>query len=192
MVLIETWMPPRRRPERRPSSPNVTRSRAASSATMVATIADCSATSRGDLHSTAPGGALPFVRFQTRTVNPAATRLAAMGRPMRPSPMNPTASTSLAQERLDPRLQRGPDQRSVDPAAQPVGLRAVGVEPEGREVEPLQVHVTHFAQAAKPVVAVHAAYAARLHAAQRRFRRRVRADRFVVHNPAGLQMAGDG
>src|SRR5256714_14193833 len=153
MVLIETWIPPPRRPARRPSSPRVPLSRAASSATMVATIAHCSATSRGDPHSTAPARALPFVPLQTRTLNQAATRLAAMGRPMRPSPMNPTASTLAAKERLDPRLQRGADQHSVDAAPQPVGLRAVGVEPEGREVEPLQVHVTHFAQVAKPVLA---------------------------------------
>ena len=59
---------------------------------MLATIAQGPAASLGEAHSTAPAGAFPGVRFQTRTTKPAATRFAAMWLPILPSPMNPMVS----------------------------------------------------------------------------------------------------
>src|SRR5712691_5373765 len=112
------------------------------------------------------------------------------GRPTPPSrsPLRATRwwwrvhGTLPAEERLEPRRQRGADQRAVDPTAEPVPFGAVRVEPERREIESLEVHVAHLAQVAKPVLAVHAAEPARLHSAPGRLRRRVRVERVVVHH----------
>src|SRR5438105_5837409 len=192
MVLIERWMAPGRSPATSPSSPKVTRSAAASSATMLATMPQGPATSRGEAPSIAPAGALPGVRFQTRTTKPAATRFAAIWLPILPSPMNPTVSTWLpAEERLEARAQRSADQRPVDSPSEAVRLRAVRVVPEGGETEALQVDVAYFAQVAQAVLPVNAPQAARLHSTPRRLGSRMRVERVVVHHRAGEELVGD-
>src|SRR5438093_2810856 len=162
MVLIPRWIPPSRIPARRPFSPSTTPCTAASSASMVTTMRAPVAASRGVSHSVAPWGTFPLLRFQARTVNPAATRFAAMGRPISPRPQNPTVSISvLPEEGLQPPPDSFSEQRPVHAQPGGPGLARVGVVPEGGEVQPLQIHVPHFAQVLDAVLAVHPAQARR-------------------------------
>src|SRR5271169_5239122 len=74
--------------------PHRTPSRAGGSLTMVISTSEPAATSWGDLASVAPAAtsdsAREAVRFQTVKEYPAFKRFKPMGRPMSPSPINPT------------------------------------------------------------------------------------------------------
>src|SRR5580704_10564313 len=86
----------RRAPEpwREPESPQRTPSRAGGSLTMVMSASEEPATSSGELASLAPAAtsdsAREAVRFQTVKEYPAFKRFKPIGRPIRPSPINPT------------------------------------------------------------------------------------------------------
>src|SRR5208282_764961 len=93
-------MLPGRRAPRAPESapdpvpPQSTSSRAGGSLTMVISMSESVATSRGDPASFAPAATNPSareaVRFQTVNLYPAFKRLSPIGRPINPSPINPT------------------------------------------------------------------------------------------------------
>src|SRR5580700_9171771 len=79
---------------REPAPPQRTPSRAGGSLTMVMSRSDKLATSSGELASLAPAAtsdsAREAVRFQTVKEYPAFKRFNPIGRPIRPSPINPT------------------------------------------------------------------------------------------------------
>src|SRR5437667_244925 len=85
-----------RAPEAMPSGPKVTASTSGELVTIVTTVSDRSATSRGVRTTVAPsfskGFARSSVRFVTVTGNPAASAFRAIGAPMIPRPTKPTRS----------------------------------------------------------------------------------------------------
>ena len=95
MVLMSMWMWPALAPSATPSAPSVTCSTSGASATMLIVIDARRATSAALAQSPAPASSSGCIdsrrRLHTCTRWPALMRLRAMGRPMRPSPMNPTS-----------------------------------------------------------------------------------------------------
>src|SRR3990172_7958332 len=94
-VLESTSTLPRRRSPTAPCSPHRICSSAGGSLTMVMSTSAAAAASRGEAAASAPcatnGPTRDAVRFHTVTAKPAFRRLAAIGRPIKPNPMNPTA-----------------------------------------------------------------------------------------------------
>src|SRR5215470_15584151 len=101
-------MLPARKPARAPSSlpawPQRTSSNAGGSLTIVKRISEAAATSRGVLARVAPAAtnseAREAVRFHTVTEWPAFSRFRLIGRPIRPSPINPIFREGLLTECL--------------------------------------------------------------------------------------------
>src|SRR5712691_2636322 len=88
-------MLPRRRPSSAPLAPQRISSSAGGSLTMVSSTSEDAAASRGEPATFAPcrarSSVLARVRFHTVSGNPAFSRFAPIGLPIRPSPINPTA-----------------------------------------------------------------------------------------------------
>src|SRR2546425_8516702 len=88
-------MLPRRRPSSAPLAPQRISSSAGGSLTMVSSTSEDAAASRGEPATFAPcrarSSVLARVRFHTVSGNPAFSRFAPIGLPIKPSPINPTA-----------------------------------------------------------------------------------------------------
>src|SRR5438067_5871147 len=99
IVLMSTASSPSWAPAATPSAPNSTASTSGESTTIVTTMSERCATSRGvratAMPSLASGSARASVRFVTVTSNPALRALRAMGAPMIPVPMRPMRSGTL-------------------------------------------------------------------------------------------------
>src|SRR3954451_4532384 len=101
MVDMSITRAPSSRPSAAPSSPNSTSSTSGASGTIVIAMPAWSAASAGEAAATAPfssanRSAFSPVRFHTVRSKPALARLAAIGRPMIPSPRNATRSVRSA------------------------------------------------------------------------------------------------